>query len=171
MRNQVMTLCLVGAGHARPELFLCRLRSAPTRGRRAGHFELHGDGDVPTSPRQLVDAPDQSSVHLDVLEQDRTYGRPGNLGRPARRIECAILEDEVRQGRIPAIDVDLPAVMLPRTVDEVEIVQGLFAGNSRCSRPRPNRAAAASNEHAPPRCDPHPATATPAAAEAFRRAR
>ena len=121
---------MASKGTVFPALLFYRLASAPARGRLAGHFEFHRDGNIPTSLLQLVDAPYQCSVQFDVLEDDRSDVRPCNLGGPARSIECAILENEVGEGRIPAVDIDLPAVMLSRAVDKVEIVQGLLAARS-----------------------------------------
>ena len=121
---------MASKGTVFPALLFYRLASAPARARLAGHFEFHRDGNIPTSLLQLVDAPYQCSVQFDVLEDDRSDVRPCNLGGPARSIECAILENEVGEGRIPAVDIDLPAVMLSRAVDKVEIVQGLLAARS-----------------------------------------
>src|ERR1017187_5280785 len=89
----------------------------------ASLLELHRNGDIPTSFSQLVDALDHGAVQPHVLKQDRPDVFPGNLGGPAGRIEGAVLENEVGQLRSPAIDVDLPAVMLPRAVQEVEVIQ------------------------------------------------
>src|ERR1017187_6041528 len=97
----------------------------------ASLLELHRNGDIPTSFSQLVDALDHGPVQLHVLKQDRTDVFPCNLGGPAGRIEGAVLENKVGQLRIPAIDVDLPAVMLPRAVQKVEVIQSLLTARAR----------------------------------------
>ena len=60
-------------------------------------LELHRYGDVPASLGQLVDAFDHGSVPLDVLKQDRAHVLPRDLRGAARRVECAVLENEVSQ--------------------------------------------------------------------------
>jgi len=81
------------------------------RSRLAGHFEFHGDGNVPTSRFNWSMFRDQGSVHLDVLEQDRTTADPVIL---AGRLGVANVQFSKRSSSRanPAVDVDLPAVML-----------------------------------------------------------
>jgi hypothetical protein len=55
-------------------------------------------------------------------------------------MECAVLEDEVRQGVFAAVYVDVPAVILERAVDKLEIVQnGAPAGPGARGIPPPRR--------------------------------
>jgi hypothetical protein len=88
----------------------------------SSRLEPDGDREVHAGPLQLFGVLYRRSVHFDVLEQHRSDVRPHQQAGLGGLVEGAVLEDEIRQRQLTAVDINLPAVILERAVDESEIV-------------------------------------------------
>src|ERR1019366_2300371 len=94
---------------------------------RSSRLEPDGHREVHAGSLELFGISNRRSVHFEVLEQNWTDALPHHQPGLGRLIERAVLENEIRQGHLAAVDVNVPAVILERAVDESEVVQNRMA--------------------------------------------
>src|ERR1035438_761416 len=86
-------------------------------------FDLDRNRDVVTRTLELLPGGDGRSVDLDVFEDNGRDMLAHEQAGLRRFVEDAIVEDEIGQGILAAVDVDMAAVILEGAADKLEIVQ------------------------------------------------